>query len=85
MKRGRCFSNYTKTAVSSAKASLQNQLSNAEAHAQATTDFAAAQAAALANPATAASWPLQSAAYQQKVDNAYDTFRTEGRKRSNGQ
>jgi hypothetical protein len=60
-------------------------LSNAEAHAQATTDFAAAQAAALANPATAASWPLQSAAYQQKVDNAYDTFRTEGRKRSNGQ
>lgn len=53
-------------------------LSNAEAHAQATADFAAAQASALANPATAASWPLLSAAYQQKVDNAYDTFRTEG-------
>jgi hypothetical protein len=51
---------------------------NAEAYAQAKTDFAVAQAAALGSPATAGSWPLMSASYQQKVDDAYDTFKSEG-------
>ncbi len=51
---------------------------NAEAYAQAKTDFAIAQASALGNPATASSWPLMSDSYQQKVDDAYDTFKSEG-------
>ena len=51
---------------------------NAEAYAQTKTDFAVAQAAALGTPATAGSWPLLSASYQQKVDDAYDTFKSEG-------
>lgn len=51
---------------------------NAMAYARAKTDFANAQTAALANPTTAASWPMTSAVYQQAVDDAYDTLKTEG-------
>jgi hypothetical protein len=56
----------------------KNYITNAEAYAQAKTDYAVAQAMALANPAMAASWPLMSSGYQQKVENAYDTLKTEG-------
>ena len=56
----------------------RNYITNAEAYAQAKTDYAVAQAMALANPALAASWPLTSSSYQQKVENAYDTLKTEG-------
>jgi hypothetical protein len=56
----------------------KNYIKNAEAYALAKTDYAVAQATTLANPAVAASWPLMSGGYQQKVDNAYDTLKTEG-------
>jgi len=51
---------------------------NAQAYAQAKADFAVAQNTALANPTTANSWPLMSPPYQQKVDDAYDTLKSEG-------
>ncbi len=51
---------------------------NAAAYAKAKMDYADAQAAALANPAKANLWPQDSVYYQQQVDDAYDTLKTEG-------
>ncbi|ADG20852.1 hypothetical protein [Paraburkholderia atlantica] len=56
----------------------KNYMRNAEAYAQAKTDFTIAQNTALTDPTLAHSWPLLSASYKQKVDDAYDTFKTEG-------
>ncbi len=53
-------------------------LVNATAYAEAKKDYAEAQAAALADPLKASTWPMTSAVYQQKVDEAYDTLKTEG-------
>jgi hypothetical protein len=64
--------------IAGKSALYKTYVKNAEAYAQAKTDFTIAQNTALADPATARSWPLLSAGYKQKVDDAYDTFQTEG-------
>lgn len=51
---------------------------NARAYAEAKSDFADAQAAALQDPVKAESWPMKSVTLQQSVDEAYDTLKTEG-------
>lgn len=51
---------------------------NATAYAEAKKIFAEAQAAALADPIKAESWPLTSTFYQRQVDEAWDTFKGEG-------
>jgi hypothetical protein len=51
---------------------------NAAAYAQAKADYAVAMAAAKSDPAKAEIWPMTSATYQQNVDDAYDTLKTEG-------
>jgi hypothetical protein len=56
----------------------KNYLKNAAAYAKAKSDYADAQVAALANPAKADSWPMNSTTYQQAVDDAYDSLKTEG-------
>lgn len=56
----------------------KNYMKNAEAYAQSKTDFTVAQNTTLADPTIAHSWPLLSAGYKQRVDDAYDTFTTEG-------
>jgi hypothetical protein len=53
-------------------------LKNASAYAVSKMEYAEAQAAALADPVKAGTWPMASAVYQQKVDEAYDTLKTEG-------
>jgi len=53
-------------------------LKNAQAYAQAKSDYATAMALAKSTPATAEIWPMTSVTYQQAVDDAYDTFKTEG-------
>jgi hypothetical protein len=56
----------------------KNYVTNANAYAQAKADFTMAQNKALADPATAGSWPLLSAPFKQKVDDAFDALKTEG-------
>lgn len=51
---------------------------NAKAYADAKADFAAAQAAALADPIKTEIWPQQSVVFQRKVDDAWDLFKTAG-------
>jgi hypothetical protein len=51
---------------------------NADAYAKAKSDYADAQAAALANPARAETWPQNSVFYQRIVDQAWDDFKTMG-------
>jgi hypothetical protein len=51
---------------------------NASAYALAKANYAIAMAQAKADPAKAEIWPMTSATYQQTVDDAYDTFKTEG-------
>ncbi|GGP24891.1 hypothetical protein [Silvimonas amylolytica] len=56
----------------------KNYTANALAYANAKSDLAEKQAEVLGNPATAASWPQMAERYQQQVDIAWDTFKTEG-------
>jgi hypothetical protein len=56
----------------------KNYMANANAYAQAKADFTIEQGKALADPVTARSWPLLSAPFKQKVDDAFDALRTEG-------
>jgi hypothetical protein len=51
---------------------------NAGAYALAKANYANAMADAKSDPARAQVWPMTSATYQQAVDDAYDTFKTEG-------
>jgi hypothetical protein len=51
---------------------------NAMAYALAKANYAAQQAATLANPALAAEWPMLSAAYQEPVNNAWNLWKAEG-------
>jgi hypothetical protein len=51
---------------------------NALAYAMAKSNYAAAMADARTDPAKAQVWPMQAATYQEAVDDAYDTFKTEG-------
>jgi hypothetical protein len=51
---------------------------NAAAYAKAKSDYALAQAKTLADPATSSMWPQLSAPYQATVDDAWDTWKTEG-------
>jgi hypothetical protein len=51
---------------------------NAAAYALAKASYAIAMADARTDPAKAQIWPMTSATYQQTVDDAYDTFKTEG-------
>jgi hypothetical protein len=52
--------------------------SNAMAYALAKANYAAQQAATLANPALAAEWPMLSAAYLAPVNAAWNNWKTEG-------
>ena len=56
----------------------QRYKQNAVAYAQAKANFALQQSLALKSPATAEVWPQMAAAYQEKVDEAYDTLKSEG-------
>jgi hypothetical protein len=56
----------------------KNYMANASAYAQAKADFTMAQNKALADPSMAGSWPLLSAPFKQKVDDAFDALKTEG-------
>lgn len=51
---------------------------NAIAYAKAKSDYAMAQATTLANPATGNMWPQLSAPYQETVDDAWNTWKSEG-------
>ena len=51
---------------------------NSLAYAQAKANYALAQASTLANPAQANLWPMLSSTYQEPVDDAWDTWKTEG-------
>ena len=51
---------------------------NAIAYAKAKADYASAMAKTLADPAQANLWPQLSAPYQATVDDAWDTWKTEG-------
>jgi hypothetical protein len=51
---------------------------NAAAYALAKANYAIAMAEAKSDPAKAEVWPMTSATYQQAVDDAYDTWKTEG-------
>lgn len=51
---------------------------NSTAFATAKKNYADAQAAALADPVKAESWPQDSVFYQQQVDQAWDIWKTEG-------
>jgi hypothetical protein len=51
---------------------------NANAYALAKANYAMALADARSNPSKAEIWPMTSATYQQTVDDAYDTLKTEG-------
>jgi len=61
------------------KSGLYNTyVKNARAYAEAKVTFAQAQAAALADPAKADSFPMMAAGLQNAVDEAFDTLKTEG-------
>jgi hypothetical protein len=51
---------------------------NAMAYANTKSAYTVGMDTTLANPATAASWPMLSAPYQAAVDDAYNTWKTEG-------
>ena len=53
-------------------------LKNARTYAQAKAAYAEAMAAARADPNTADIWPQESVTYQNDVDSAWDTWKTEG-------
>jgi hypothetical protein len=53
-------------------------LKNSSDYALAKKQYADAQTKALADPQAADSWPQDSVYYQNQVDEAYDTFKTEG-------
>jgi hypothetical protein len=54
---------------------------NAKAYQQAVADFGKAQAEALTDRAKAQAWPVSSRALRQVVDEAWDTWKTEGAER----
>jgi hypothetical protein len=56
----------------------QNYLNNQMAWAQAKSNLAAAQAEALTNPALGQVWPQMAATYQTAVEQAYNTWMSEG-------
>lgn len=56
----------------------ERYVQNAENYAQAKKDYSDAQAAALADPVKANSWPQDSVFYQRKVNRAWDDFKTQG-------
>jgi hypothetical protein len=56
----------------------KNYIQNARAYAKAKQDYAHAQAIALNDSTKADTWPQDSVFYQQQVDEAWDTFKTEG-------
>jgi hypothetical protein len=49
---------------------------NAAAYAKAKKDYADAYAEALADPIKLQNWPLAGRSYQQKIDQAYDEWKT---------
>jgi hypothetical protein len=57
---------------------FQNHLKFSQAYADAKAEFARQHAAAMADPILGAAWPATGAAAQQKVDNAYDIWRSSG-------
>jgi hypothetical protein len=56
----------------------KNYIKNAGAYADAKKAYADAQAAAQADPVKAQAWPVDSATHQQKVNDAWDAWKTEG-------
>ena len=56
----------------------QNYLTNQMAYAQAKSNLAAAQAEAMTDPALGQVWPQMAATYQTAVDQAYNTWISEG-------
>lgn len=56
----------------------QNYLKNTRALAKAKSDYAVAQTKAMVDPIAAAAWPVESATYQQAVDEARDALVAEG-------
>jgi hypothetical protein len=56
----------------------KNYVKNAGTYADAKKVFADAQAAAQADQVKAQAWPVDSATYQQKVNDAWDAWKTEG-------
>lgn len=56
----------------------QNYLTNQMAYSQAKSNLAAAQAEAMTDPALGQVWPQMAATYQTAVDQAYNTWITEG-------
>ncbi len=64
------------------KSKLYNTyVKNARAYAESKNAFAEAQAAALADPVKADSFPMRAATLQNTVDEAFDTLKTEGAER----
>jgi hypothetical protein len=57
---------------------LKRYKKNARKYAEAKADFADAQADAMRDPSKAEAWPMKSVTYQNAVDEAYDTLKTEG-------
>jgi hypothetical protein len=55
-----------------------NYLKNSKAYADAKKAFADAQAAALNDPLKAETWPMDSVVFQEAVDQAWDSLKTEG-------
>ncbi len=56
----------------------KNYLNNAQTYSDAKAAYTKAQQEAQADPVKAAAWPVDSASYQQKVDNAWNDWKTEG-------
>lgn len=56
----------------------KNYLQNATAYAQAKKAYADAQAATLNDPTKADTWPMDSVTFQNAVDEAFDSWKTEG-------
>lgn len=56
----------------------KSYLRNGEAYALAKADYVDAQNAALADPIQAGSWPVKSAIFQRRVDDAWDALKSEG-------
>ena len=65
-------------AIAGKSKAYKRYIENANALAKAKSDFAVANAAAMTDPVKAQAWPVQSATYQQMVDQAQDALVTEG-------
>ena len=57
---------------------FQNYLKFSQAYADAKANFAREQSIAMTDPVFGAAWPVTAASLQQKVDNAYDIWRSSG-------